>query len=179
LGPDVVASLPAASPEQSLLEYEAPSRTFGFQYDRHWFVTSDESNVAVLRFVERGELVAQCNVSAVLNVQKPLTLAGYQQEIETSLGKHFGEFLTASEDTSPQGFRVYRVVARGNVSGLAIEWIYYLVKSADGEQQASLAFTLEPDLEERFGKADSELLARLRFMTPPVKEAKAPSQRRD
>jgi hypothetical protein len=55
---------------------------------------------------------------------------------------------------------------------LPIQWIYYLVTSADGGQQASMAFTLEPNLAERFGSADRQLLARLRFLTPPAKEAR-------
>ena len=37
---------------------------------------------------------------------------------------------------------------------------------------------LEPDLLERFGSADREFLAQLRFMTPPAKEASASSRRR-
>ena len=88
------------------------------------------------------------------------------------MGKNFGQFVKASEETTPEGYRVFRVVANGEVASLPIEWIYYLVKSADGQQQASLAFTLEPNLEQRFGSADREFLARLLLMTPPVKEAK-------
>ena len=64
------------------------------------------------------------------------------------------------------------MVAEGEVSGLPIQWIYYLVTSADGGQQAALAFTLEPSLAQRFAAADRELLARLRFTTPPAKEAR-------
>jgi hypothetical protein len=179
LTPELIAGLPAGAEDQSLLEYEAPAHTFGFRYDRQWFVTSDEPNVAILRLIQRGELVAQCNISALLAVQKEITLAGFQQEIQRTLDKHFGQFVKASEETTPEGYRVYRVVANGVVSDLPIEWIYYLVKSADGQQQASLAFTLEPNLAERFGSADRDFLARLRFMTPPVKEAKGATRDRN
>jgi len=172
LTPEVIAALPSASDQQALLEYEAPSHTFGFKYDREWFVTSDEPNIAILRMVKRGELVAQCNIAAILTVQKEITLAGFQQEIQNSLGKNFGQFIRAAEETTPEGYHVYRVVAEGRVSDLPIQWIYYLVKNADGSQQASLAFTLEPGLTEKFGESDRELLAQLRFLTPPVKEAK-------
>jgi hypothetical protein len=177
LTPEVIAQLPTPSRDLSLLEYEAPSHTFGLEYDRQWFVTSDEPNVAILRMIERGELVAQCNISAILTVQKQLTLSGYQQEIQNSLGKNFGQFVKASENESAEGYRVFRVVAEGTVSGLPIQWIYYLVASADGQQQASLAFTLEPSLVERFGSADADLLAHLRFKTPPAKEAARKSVR--
>ena len=105
--------------DQSLLEYEAPAHTFGFRYDRQWFVTSDEPNVAILRMIQRGELVAQCNISALLAVQKEITLAGFQQEIQNSLDKNFGQFVKASEETTPEGYRVYRVVANGDGFRLA------------------------------------------------------------
>jgi hypothetical protein len=179
LTPEVIAQTATPTADQSLLEYEAPSRTFGFMYDRQWFVTSDEPNVAILRMIQQGELVAQCNISALRTVQKEITLAAFQQDIQRSLDKSFGQFLKAAEETTPEGYRVFRVVAQGEVSGLPIEWIYYLVKSADGEQMASLAFTLEPGLVERFASADREFLARLRFMTPPAKEAKKPTRQRD
>ncbi|HEX4146935.1 MAG TPA: hypothetical protein VHY91_25785 [Pirellulales bacterium] len=179
LTPELIAHLPPASDEQSLLEYETPSHTFGFRYDRQWFVTSDEPNVAILRMIQRGELVAQCNMSAILTVQKEITLAAYQQDIQRSLDKNFGQFLKAAEESTPEGYRVFRVVAEGEVDGLPIQWIYYLLKSADGQQQASLAFTLEPGLVDRFGSADREFVSRLRFLTPPPKETKTASRRRD
>ncbi len=172
LTPEVVAQLPAPVADWSLLEYEAPSHTFALEYGRQWFVTSAEPNVAVLRLIQAGELVAQCNISAILTVQKQLTLAGFQEQIQHSLGKSFGQFLRAAEEKTPEGCPVYRVVAEGEVSGLPIQWIYYLVTSADGGQQAALAFTLEPSLAQRFAAADRELLARLRFTTPPAKEAR-------
>ena len=112
-------------------------------------------------------------------MQKEITLAAFQQDIQRSLDKSFGQFVKAAEETTPEGYRVFRVVAEGEVDGLPIQWIYYLVQSADGGQQASLAFTLEPGLVERFGSADRELLARLRFLTPPPKEAKKPTGQRD
>ncbi len=179
LTPEVIAQLPITTEEQSLLEYEAPSKTFELKYDRQWFVTSDEPNVAILRMIQRGELVAQCNISALLAVQKQITLDAFQHDIQNSLAKNFGQFVKASEETTPEGYQVFRVVVDGTVSDLPIEWIYYLVKSADGGQQASLAFTLEPNLVERFGSADREFLARLRFTKPPAKQAKGPARRRD
>ena len=53
------------SPDQAQLSFVAPGRQFGFRYDRRWFVTSDDPKLAVLRLIDRGELVAQCNVSAL------------------------------------------------------------------------------------------------------------------
>ncbi len=158
----------------TVLEFESPSRDFRFDYNRRWYITSEERNVVILRLVDRGELVAQCNISPLLAVQKQLTLADYQQEIQQSLDKHFGQFLEASEDTNEAGYTVYRVVATGTVSELPIQWIYYLLASPDGKR-VSLAFTMESDLAERFAASDRELVGSLRFTKPQVTAAKKPT----
>jgi hypothetical protein len=174
LSPEISKSLADSTDNLTTLEFEAASSEFRFDYDRRWYITSEERNVAILRFVDRGELVAQCNISPLLTVQKQLTLADYQQEIQQSLDKHFGQFLQASEDTNEAGYTVYRVVAVGKVSELPIQWIYYLLASPDGKR-VSLAFTMESDLAERFAATDRELVGSLRFTKPPVTAAKQPT----
>jgi hypothetical protein len=174
LSPEISKSLASSTDKLTTLEFEAPSSEFRFDYDRRWYITSEERNVAILRFVDRGELVAQCNISPLLAVQKQLTLADYQREIQQSLDKHFGQFIEASEDTNEAGYTVYRVVAVGKVSELPIQWIYYLLASPDGKR-VSLAFTMESDLTERFAATDRELVGSLRFTKPQVTAAKQPT----
>ena len=163
----MAASLTPSSDALTALEFDSPPGNFRFDYDRRWYVTSEEKNVAILRLVDRGELVAQCNISPITDVQKQLTLADYQREIQQSLGERFGQFLEATEDASEAGYTVFRAVASGKVADLEIQWIYYLLTSPDGER-VSLAFTLESSLAERFAAADRELVGAVRFTRPPV-----------
>ena len=149
------------------LEFDSAPGSFHFEYDRRWFVTSEEKNIAILRLVDRGELVAQCNISPIADVQKQLTLAAYQQEIQETLGDRFGQFLEATEEPNDLGYNVFRAVATGKVSDLEILWVYYLITSPDG-QRVSLAFTLENRLAERFAAADRELVGTVRFAKPPL-----------
>ena len=168
LAPEITDQIPQSAEGLTLLEFASPTGTFRFDYDRRWYVTSEEKDVAILRLVDRGELVAQCNISPLTNVSKQLTLTDFQNEVRQSLGKNFGEFLAATEDTSEAGYNVYRVVANGQVSDLPIQWVYYLLTSPDGTR-ASLSFTMESNLAERFAAADRELVGSLRFSPPAAK----------
>ncbi len=167
LSPEICKSVAESTDGLTALEFESTAGNFRFDYDRRWYITSEERNVAILRFVDRGELVAQCNISPLADVQKQLTLANFQQEIQRSLADHFGQFLEATEDTGEAGYNVYRVVAAGKVAELPIQWIYYLLTSPEG-QRVTLAFTMESNLAERFAAADRELVGSLRFTKPPV-----------
>ncbi len=172
---DLLATIPATdSPQLATLEYAAASGQFRFQHDRRWYLTSDDAKLTILRLLDRGELVAQCNVSLLAGEKKtPVTLAEFQQDVQKSLGKNFGQFTSASQATSEAGYSVLRVVARGTVSQLPIEWIYYLVQDGQGKR-VSLAFTYEQELADRFAQADRTLVAQLRLTAPPVPTAAVP-----
>jgi hypothetical protein len=171
LSADVIRAVPRAStPELLALDYTPGSGLFRFDYDRRWYVTGDEPKLAVLRLVDRGELVAQCNVSALPEVKKPVTLAEFQHDIEQALGKNFGQFTSAGQTTSATGYAVYRVGVQGTVGQLPIEWIYYLVQDQKGHR-VSLAFTFQESLRERFAAADRGMIDALRLTEPPAPTA--------
>lgn len=151
----------------SLLAFESTLNRFSLQHDRRWFVTSEEKKLSIFRYVERGELVAQCNVAALDRVPAGETfgLAEFQRDIEKSLGKKFGQFISAKEETDSAGRRVFRVVAAGTVSELPIRWVYYMYSTREG-RRLSIAFTMEQSLVDRFGDADRRFLAALEILSP-------------
>lgn len=172
----VLAQVPKKLTEEvSALGYAAASGQFRFQHDRRWYLTSDDAKLTVLRLLDRGELVAQCNISLLHGGKKtPVTLAEFQQDVQHSLAKNFGQFVHASQSTSEAGYSVLRVVAHGTVSQLPIEWVYYLIQDPQGKR-LTLAFTYEQSLTERFGQADRALVAKLRMTEPPAPTAARPS----
>ncbi len=174
LTPEVLAAVPQeTSPVLLDLGYTPPGGQFRFQHDRRWYVTGDEPKLAVLRMVDRGELVAQCNISALPAVKKAVTLAEFQHDVERSLDKNFGQFVAATQTVNEAGYAVFRVVVHGEVGGLPIEWIYYLVQDRQG-RRVSLAFTLEQNLQERFAATDRAIVAALRLTDPPTPTAAKP-----
>ena len=177
LGDAALARLPdKVTPVLKALAYQAPKGEYRFAYDPRWFVTSEERDLIVLRLVDRGELVAQCNVSPIRSgSEKPVTLAQFQDDVQLALGKSFGQFEQATEYTDPRGTKVFRLVARGDASGLAIHWIYYLMVGPNG-QRLSVAFTLESDVVEQFDNADRPFVANVHLGAPaPVEAAAKPS----
>ncbi len=176
LSPAVISQVPRENPPELLaLGYTPRGSQYRFQYDRRWYVTTDEARLTVLRMVDRGELVAQCNISALPDVKKPVPLAEFQKDIERTLDKNFGQFVSATQKVNEAGYAVFRVVVHGEVGGLPIEWIYYLIQDRQGHR-VSLAFTLEQELLERFAAADVAMVSALQLTEPPAPTAAKPVQ---
>jgi hypothetical protein len=165
-----------SEPELLRLSFVSPKSDFELIHPRDWYVTAADNDITVMRLVDRGELVAQCNVAKVkLPAGKDdISLADYQGEVQHALGKNFGQFETAGQTLDSAGRRIYRVVASGEASKLPIHWIYYLICSQNGER-ISLAFTVESDLMGRFGKADRLLADGLKLGEPAVATAGKPT----
>lgn len=158
-----------ATPELTLLVQKSHDGQWQFTYDRRWFLTADSKEQLTLRLVDRGEFVAQCNIAGLAQVsqEKLATLSKFQQDIQQALGKEFGQFVNASQKANDSNYRVYRVVAAGEVEKLPIQWIYSLVADAQGHQ-VSFVFTVESELTDQFGQADESLVQSLRFLPSNV-----------
>ncbi len=133
-------------------------------YDPRWRITRDEADSVAMRLIDRGALVAQCNVSVLSKVKltESISLESFQKEVQQSLGKNFAAFEHAAEREHPAGYRMLHTVAHGAVSDLPIVWHYYLLIDKQG-RRAALSFTMEGRLLERFGEADRLILNEFRF----------------
>jgi hypothetical protein len=136
-------------------------------YDRNWHVYRDQKDLAaaVLRRIEQGEMIAQCNVSALAprEPDKLVSLEKYQEDIQHALGSDFKEFVEAGQTVDKANRRVLRVVVRGTASALPIVWNYYHIADQQGRQMACV-FTFEEKYADRLGKADREIIDSLRFV---------------
>jgi hypothetical protein len=156
-----------AYPELQRIEYLSTGGGYRLDYDRRWHVMTDAREVLSLRLVDRGELVAQCNVRhiAIPDAGRTPTLTQFQADVRRSLDKNFGQFVRVSESGNSIGQTVFRAEAAGSVEELPIHWIYYLVLDNQG-RQVVFAFTVEEPLLERLGGADTELISTVRFLDP-------------
>jgi hypothetical protein len=152
------------TPELSQLEYASPGRGWRLHHDRNWIVINEKNEAVLLRRRLKEDFVVQCNISYVAKppAGKPISLAIFQDDVRQSLGKNFGRFVRAGETTGPDESRIYRVAAHGEVQGVPIEWIYYLLTDAAGGR-AVVVFTIESNTLEEFGDADQTLVQSLRF----------------
>jgi len=166
LSEKVLASLdlqPQAA--RSLIELNSDTGGFQLLHDRRWSVMLERGDLTVLRLVDRGDLIAQCNITplAPLAKDQQLSMEGFQQDVKRVLGKNFEEMIEATEEVGENGLRLLRVLVAGTVGELPIQWTYYHL-SDDANRRATLVFTLESSLVSRFAHIDRELVANFRFI---------------
>lgn len=163
---DVLADLNLKADEGSqLLEFHSPAGGFELLLDRRWHVMAEREDVSIMRMVDRGDLIAQVNISSLPPVEpgESFTMIDFQQDVQRALADHFGEFVTASESISDSGLRLMRVVTTGKIDGLAIDWVYYHAADEQG-RRLSCVFTYESALSERFAAVDQAMLSSLKFI---------------
>ncbi len=147
-----------------LLSFVSDHADFQLLHDRRWRSMLDRHDLSVFRLVDRGDLIAQGNVSELPEFEagRHLSLSEFQADVQQNLGEQFGQIVEASQSESPGGNRILRVVVSGMASELSIQWIYYHISDDQG-RRAAMAFTFESDLIERFGDADRTLVESFEF----------------
>lgn len=178
---EVVAELSSTTaPETARLEYESPDGSFRLLHDDRWFVTNDQAKVVVLRRVDRGDLIAQCNLSPLAPVapERHLTLEQFQKDVRFALGGRFEQFVAAGQRENEAGYREFRVAARGHVKDLPIQWNYYLLADRHG-RRLSAVFTVDAGLVKQLGDADRSLVAGLTLLGKIGEMKKSQSQTAD
>jgi hypothetical protein len=174
-----LANLPlAASGATTLIDFTADSAGYAMAHDRRWNVMVDRHDATILRLVDRGDLIAQCNISRLPALAKgeQLTLEAFQEDVKKTLGKNFGQIVEAAQETGDNEIRALRVIVSGSTADLPIQWSYYHLSDASGNR-ASFVFTIEGSLVERFAQIDRELVSAFRFQAgkePTPAESKEP-----
>ena len=170
LSNEALARLPLeAKPGETLVEFQAEKAGIELAHDRRWRIMVDQMDLAILRLIDRGDLIAQCNINRLppLPKDKPLTLAAFQKSVETTLAKNSGQVLEAAQETTKEDGRILRVTVAGNASEIPIQWFYYHITDAKG-RRASVVVTLESRLVERFAGIDRELISGLMLLETPA-----------
>lgn len=144
--------------------------------DSRWRVVEDGPEGLVMRFVDRGTMVAQCSIlplprAAADAPPRPETVAA---DVRRSLGDQSVQIAEAGQVVRDDGSRLIRVVADGAAAGRPIRWIHHLV-TGPGGHQAAATFVLEQDMLERFAAIDQELVTSLVVLpdAPPRSAAAA------
>jgi hypothetical protein len=180
----LAASIPIEPPAESLrLVFDATPWATRLLHDRSWFVfhavLDQPPKVAILRLVEQGGLVCQCNISpipdAAPGTQTPVDQ--FQRDIQTVLGDTFRGFKSQQAYRIADGRMVIEVVATGEVQVqreegaflMPMEWHYYLCTEPGG-RQISFVFALDPKLAPQLAGRDKVLVNDLQFL--PVQAAR-------
>ena len=165
----VVAALPAR-PEPGLerLRFTPVGGKYTLLHDRNWHIFSETTKQAVLRWLDHGEVLAQCNLAAGPNAGKGRhqDLDQFHADIRAALGRNFGRFVGQGDvQGSPAGGFRHKVVVAGRVGEVAVRWLYYLVASPAGDQLLA-TFTLTDAQAKRFADQDIQLIGSLEWKEP-------------
>jgi hypothetical protein len=158
-----------------LLMFDAPAWNVRFYHDRRWHLFQQNSELALLRLLDKGGLIAQCNIKKLADAEpgKHVSQEQFQADIQQTLGSHFQEFVQTEKLKVRDGLFVLRVLAVGTIERrkekevelAPVQWIYYLVASADG-RQLSFVFSVDPANVKELDNRDLSIVAGLEFLTP-------------
>ena len=146
----------------------APDGKSTLVHDRSWHGFWDDPKLAVIKKLERGQVVAQCNLSV-----GPAAGRGrhqdpnqFRDDIRRALKDQFTQFLGTGEvDGDPAGGFRYKVGIQGRQGDVGVVWYYYLIASPDGDQLVAI-FTLAEPYAKAFGDQDAEMIGTLRWNRP-------------
>lgn len=166
-----------------LLMFDAPAWNVHFFHDRHWHLFHQTPELALLRLLDKGGLIAQCNIKKLPDAEpgQHVSQEQFQADIERTLGKNFQEIIQTEKLKLKEGLFVVRVVVVGTVERrnakkepelAPMQWIYYLVANTDGRQIA-LVFSVDPKQVEALDNRDLSIVAGLEFLAPRAKPTPA------
>ncbi|MEX0717369.1 MAG: hypothetical protein WD066_12315, partial [Planctomycetaceae bacterium] len=150
-------------PESLLLTFQTPGEA-AFLHDRGWHLFKQTGKVAILRLIEQGSFVAQCNVASIAAAAPGdhTSLEQFQQDIRTSLGERFATISESRRLPTDDGRHLLRVTALGAAGETPMTWIYYLCADPSG-RQVSFVFSVESELREKLGGRPDEIVRSVRF----------------
>ena len=121
----------------------------------------------MLRFVDQGDLVAQCNIVDLPDGQanRQVSLKEFQADVERAMGDREVQFLDASRAAGRKRSTILRITVETVENEIPVRWIHYYVANAEG-RRAAITVVLEKSLVEQFGNEDLRLLESFEFSVP-------------
>ena len=156
------------------LKYDSDRGNYRISYDPRWKLIAGESDTAIMRFIDKGELLSQCTVVMLPRraVNEPLELSKYKREIAKMVEKDTkAKLIKANQMKTKTGLKAMSVVVTGEEEGLPVNWIYYHIEAKDGRQM-TFVFTLAESVADRVIGAANQLINEFEFLGTPAKVAK-------
>ena len=140
----------STSPERQILQLLSPDGKYNLLHDRQWHTYWDDPKLTVLKRLDDGKVVAQCNLTAgpAAGKGRHQDLTQFRDDIRRSLKQRFVQFLGAGEvEGDPAGGFRYKVGVQGREGELGVLWYYYLIASPEGDQVLATFTLAEEDAE--------------------------------
>jgi hypothetical protein len=173
----VVGAIPISAPKTAYdLVYDAAPWGVRLRHPREWFfyqATLEHSpQVAIFRLMDKGSIIAQCNMSPIAAAPpgQHVPLDQFEKDIKDSLKDRLVAIRAKEQLNVDNGMKVFRVIADGKHTIVGAKekveipttWVYYLCAAPSGKQ-ASFVFAVESKLVEQMGARDEEFVRSLQF----------------
>ncbi len=144
------------------LDYRDPQGRFSFLHPREWHVTAQGKEQLILRYMERGDFIAQLTLTPWKKAEKGkhLTAEEFKEAMNDTAGWEPEKELQAGEVPADNGRWIYRFSTLGQMDGVTAVQNFYLVATPEGEQMI-LVFTMTPKQVEKLGARDLSLVGSL------------------
>jgi hypothetical protein len=163
LSDSALAGLPLDGDEgpRDLILLVPPGGQYTLLHDRDWHLALDDMRQVVLKRLDHGELVAQCDlvIGPKAGKGRHQDLDQFRDDVQRALGKNFAAIAGSGE---VGGYR-YKLAVEGQPQeGGHPLWYYYLVAGDEGDQLLAV-FSLTRELAERFGDQDLRMIGSLEW----------------
>ena len=147
---------------------------FVLNYEPRWKMIMGEADAALLRYIDKNELLAQCNLVQLPSrpANNPLTLDAYKKEVAKIVATDKNARLVSASNVPLPSSKntVMRVIVAGEEEGLPVNWFYYHVAGNDG-RQVTFVFTLAESVAKRVSTIATQLVSEFEFQPVPKKVA--------
>jgi hypothetical protein len=151
-------------PALALLRHADPKGRYSLVYPRDWHITGQTEQHLILRFLDRGEFVAQATVVAWKKVDpgKHTAADDFKKAVNGTASWTATRVLEDAETAAPDGRWHYHLTAEGKMDDLPVVQSFHLIAGPQGDQ-AAVTVTMKPDKVKAVGTRDRELVQAIAF----------------
>lgn len=163
--PRFLARAAEAARGPGLLLFTSPDGKYSMLHDRDWHLYWDDDHQVIFKRLDRGEMVAQCNLSVGPNAGKGRhqDLEQFRSDLRKGLGSRFLRFVGDGEvEGAPAGNFRYKLTVQGKQGDAEVLWHYYLIANPEGDQLIA-TFTLGLAQQAQFADQDLRLIGSLEW----------------
>jgi hypothetical protein len=154
-------------PEQLMLIQKLPWNAT-VSHGRDWHVFQQTPHQTVLRLIEEGSLIAQCNMSPLSEPKagNRLNETAFRELVKQGLGESLKSIISYETLSDAADLSIDRITATGESQKIDMTWHYYQVATKAGRMLFFVAF--ETGLKEKLGEEDLKLVKSLTMKKPEL-----------
>lgn len=156
---------------QLLLTLSTPWRIL-MLHNRSWHIFHETPEMVMLRMINKGSLVAQCNIASAATTAPGDSTSEqeYLAEVQKALEERKGTVKMSKIHPDINGWRIHQVRAIGKANSTALIWDYFLCTAKTGEQ-ISLVFSYAEQDEKTIAGSPEQMLGTLTLRSSRPKVA--------